>query len=325
MIRSPFKWVGGKSKLRNTIISMLPPHECYVEVFAGAAWVLLGKQPSKVEVLNDIDGEIINFFTVVKERPEELIASFEWDLVSREEFKRLRDTDPTSLDPVARAHRFYYLIMGGWGGELHSPRFQTSISDRGHGNRLIGALKNLQERIMPVHKRLRTVIIEQLDWSECMDRYDDERAVMYLDPPYPGNNCNYRFNLREWKDHEEIAQRMRRANAKLLLTTYDLPELRDLFADFYITPVQFAAGMPSESGRQNQEMIVTNYDPKAVQILPKRKKMVNARIDIDRDVWQCLRIAAKQGLIPSRKHAVNQWLAEKVKELGLEPRTEAQS
>jgi len=74
---------------------MLPPHECYVEVFAGAAWVLFGKQPSKIEVLNDIDGEVINFFGVVKERPEELIASFEWDLVSREEFERLRDMDPT--------------------------------------------------------------------------------------------------------------------------------------------------------------------------------------------------------------------------------------
>jgi len=95
MIRSPFKWVGGKSRLRKTIISMLPPHECYVEVFAGAAWVLFGKQPSKIEVLNDIDGEVINFFGVVKERPEELIASFEWDLVSREEFERLRDMDPT--------------------------------------------------------------------------------------------------------------------------------------------------------------------------------------------------------------------------------------
>lgn len=113
MIRSPFKWVGGKSRLRKTIIAMLPPHECYVEVFAGAAWVLFGKQPSKVEVLNDIDGEVINFFRVVKEQPEDLIASFEWDLVSREEFERLRDLDPKTLDPVARAHRFYYLIMAG--------------------------------------------------------------------------------------------------------------------------------------------------------------------------------------------------------------------
>jgi DNA adenine methylase len=265
MIRSPIKWVGGKSRLRKTIISMLPPHECYVEVFAGAAWVLFGKQPSKVEVLNDIDGELINFFRVVKERPEELIASFEWDLVGREEFERFRDTDPTSLDPVARAHRFYYLVMAAWGGELHNPRFQTSVSDGGHGNRLIGALKHLRERIKPAHGRLRTVIIECLDWSECIDQYDDERVVMYLDPPYPGNKCNYKFNLRDFGDHKRIAERMKCAKAKLLLTTYDLPALRKLFADFYITPVNFPAGMPGRKERRNHEIIVTNYDPKSVR------------------------------------------------------------
>ena len=83
MINSPFRWVGGKSRLRRHIIPLLPPHTCYVEPFAGAAWVLFGKPPSSVEVINDIDQELINFFRVIKERPEELIASFEWDLVSR--------------------------------------------------------------------------------------------------------------------------------------------------------------------------------------------------------------------------------------------------
>jgi DNA adenine methylase len=262
MIRSPFKWVGGKSRLRQTIIAMLPPHKCYVEVFAGAAWVLFGKQPSQVEVLNDIDGEVVNFFRVVKERPEELIASFEWELASRQEFKRLRDIDPMTLDSVTRAHRFYYIIMAGWGGEFSSPRFQTSVNDQGHGNRLIGALQGLRERIMPVYTRLQTVIIEHLDWRDCMERYDKKPAVMFLDPPYPGNNCNYRYNLQEWHDHQEIAARMRSANAKCLLTTYDLPKLRKLFSDFYITPVRFPSGMSGRNGRSNHEIIVTNYNPK---------------------------------------------------------------
>ena len=82
-VNSPFKWVGGKSRLRKEIIQLLPPHTCYVEPFAGAAWVLFGKPPSAVEVINDIDDQLINFFRVVKEKPEELIASFEWELVAR--------------------------------------------------------------------------------------------------------------------------------------------------------------------------------------------------------------------------------------------------
>jgi DNA adenine methylase len=195
-INSPFKWVGGKSRLRKRIVALLPPHTCYVEPFAGAAWVLFAKPPSDVEVLNDIDRELVNFFRVVKEKPEELIASFEWELVSRAEFERLADLDPSQLTDVQRAHRFYYLIMAGWGGELDYPRFQTSITDGGHGNRLIGALKTLRERLRPVHERLRTVIIENLDWQECMERYDRPNTVMYIDPPYPNNKCNYAHNMR---------------------------------------------------------------------------------------------------------------------------------
>lgn len=149
MLNSPFKWVGGKSRLRSHIIPLLPDHTCYVEPFAGAAWVLFGKAPSKVEILNDIDLDLINFFRVVKERPQELLTSFEWELVSRAEFERLAKCDPDKLDEIQRAHRFYYLIMAGWGGELNYPRFQTSITDGGHGNRLIGALKTLQQRLLP--------------------------------------------------------------------------------------------------------------------------------------------------------------------------------
>ncbi len=144
-INSPFKWVGGKSRLRKQIIPLLPKHSCYVELFSGAAWVLFGKPPSDVEVLNDIDQDLVTFFRVIKEKPEELIASFEWELVSRAEFKRLASLDPTQLTDIQRAHRFYYLIMAGWGGELKYPRFQTSISDGGHGNRLIGAFQILTD------------------------------------------------------------------------------------------------------------------------------------------------------------------------------------
>jgi DNA adenine methylase len=113
--------------LRQSVIDLLP-HTCYVEVFGGA-WVLFGKSPSDVEILNDIDQELITFFRVVKYQPEEFLASFDLELVSRAEFKRLVELDPHQLDDVQRAHRFYYIIMAGWGGELNYPRFQTSITE----------------------------------------------------------------------------------------------------------------------------------------------------------------------------------------------------
>src|SRR5437764_2960140 len=102
MVNSPFKWIGGKSRLRKQVIDLVPPHTCYAEPFAGAAWVLFGKPPSDVEVLNDIDQDLISFFRVVKEKPEELIASFEWELVARAEFERLANLDPARLNDIER-------------------------------------------------------------------------------------------------------------------------------------------------------------------------------------------------------------------------------
>lgn len=273
MVNSPFKWVGGKSRLRRHIIPLLPPHTCYVEPFAGAAWVLFGKPPSQVEVLNDIDQELINFFRVVRDTPEQLIDSFEWELVSRAEFVRLAQTNPESLSPIQRAHRFYYIIMAGWGGELNYPRFQTSISDGGHGNRLAGALKSLHTRLEPVHKRLSTVIIENLDWSECIDRYDSNTTVFYVDPPYPGNGANYAHNMRSWEDHYTLAERLRKCKGKWLLSSYDIPEIRDLFPTSVVVPIQSASGMVTAKGGKgrvlNKEVIVANYRPTTRALLDK--------------------------------------------------------
>jgi DNA adenine methylase len=266
MVNSPFKWVGGKSRLRKHIVAILPAHTCYAEPFAGAAWVLFAKPPSPVEVLNDKDQELINFFRVVKEKPDELIASFEWELVSRAEFERLAELPPMQLSDVQRAHRFYYLIMAGWGGELHYPRFQTSITDGGHGNRLIGALKTLRQRILPVYERLQTVLIENLDWRDCINRYDRPKTVMYLDPPYPGNGCNYVHNMRDWDEHRELAERLNAARCKWILSSYDMPEMRELFAQHHIVPVQSFSGMRTAKDKDervlNQEILITNFVPK---------------------------------------------------------------
>ena len=263
MISSPFKWVGGKSRLRKQIISILPQHSCYVEPFAGAAWVLFGKPPSDVEILNDLDQELISFFRVVREKPEKLIESFEFELVSRAEFTRLAELDTSKLTDVQRAHRFYYLIMAGWGGELNYPRFQTSIKDGGGGNRLIGALKTLRQRLEPIHTRLRSVIIENLPWEDCIERYDREGSVMYVDPPYPDNGCNYFHNMRDWRDHKRLADRLKAAKCKWIVSSYDKEEIRELFGGCYIYQVQSASGMRVKKDDTtrvlNKEILITNF------------------------------------------------------------------
>lgn len=284
MLNSPFKWVGGKSRLRKYIIPLIAPHSCYVEVFGGAGWVLFGKKPSDVEVLNDIDAELVNFFRVVKDSPEKLIKSFEWELVSRTRFNQLASADTSTLDEIQRAHRFYYIIMAGWGGELNYPRFQTSISDGGHGNRLIGAVKTLKGRLEPIHDRLKTVLIENLSWQECIDRYDRENVLMYLDPPYPNNKCNYLHNMRDWGEHELLAERLRATKCKWMLSSYDLPEVHKLYAGSLVFPIQSASGMGTTKSAQerviNREVLLLNYQPVPGN-LTLAKKLQHLRRDVN--------------------------------------------
>lgn len=265
-IAGPLRWVGGKSRLRSTIVRLLPPHTRYCEAFAGGAWVFFGKERAPEEILNDVDGELINFYRIVRDRPEDFIQSFEWTLVARAEFEYLRDVDPATLDEVERARRLYYLVMAGWGGELGYPRFAVSLKDAGHGNRLIGALAHLRARIWPVHERLQGVTLENLDWRECLARHENPEAVFYLDPPFAGNLTNYRFNMRGQSDHEALAERLGQLLGRWVLSAYDTPETRALYHDRFIQPVSFASGLETGKGSgqrlMNREVLVANFWPK---------------------------------------------------------------
>lgn len=286
MIPSPFKWVGGKRRLRESIVSLMPEHSCYLELFSGAAWVLFAKKPSDVEIINDINGDLVNFFRVVKEKPEAFIESFDLELVAREKFERLGGMtreEVSLLSDVEQAHRFYYLIMAGWGGEYLYPRFQTSVKDGGHGNRLIGAIKTLRKRIEPVHSRLRTVIIENLDWEECFKRYDRSAVVMYIDPPYPENKVNYAHNMRNWDDHRRLSETLKGAKCNWILSSFDSDEVKEMYSGFNLIPVEAFSGMDtSKNGNtrvMNRELLITNFDS-PVQFIEKPEVDTQMRLDV---------------------------------------------
>jgi DNA adenine methylase len=114
---APICWLGGKRRLRKTIIKLIPEHTCYVEVFGGAGWVLFGKEPSKAEIYNDIDGELVNFFRIVKNCHRAFLQAYDLMLVSRKLFTDFVNTDPADLDEIQRAVRFFYIIKTAFGGK----------------------------------------------------------------------------------------------------------------------------------------------------------------------------------------------------------------
>ncbi|OPL11845.1 MAG: hypothetical protein AVO39_11805 [delta proteobacterium MLS_D] len=141
--------MGGKRRLRKTIIGMIPEHTCYVEVFGGAGWVLFGKEPSKAEVYNDIDGDLVNFFRIVKNCHRAFLQAYDLMLVSRKLFTDFVNTDPEDLDEIQRAVRFFYIIKTAFGGKWDEPSFGYSRTGQPRLN-----LDTIYETISGVHNRL---------------------------------------------------------------------------------------------------------------------------------------------------------------------------
>ena len=116
-------WIGGKRRLARHILPLFPAHTCYVEPFCGAAALYFMKAPTEVEVLNDINGELVNLYRVVQHHLEEFVRQFKWALTSRQVFKWLQAQPPESLTDIQRAARFFYLQKNAFGGKVEGQTF----------------------------------------------------------------------------------------------------------------------------------------------------------------------------------------------------------
>jgi DNA adenine methylase len=146
----------------------------------------------------------------------------------------------------------------------------------------------LRERLQPVHERLSTVIIENLPWQICIERYDRPTTVMYIDPPYPGNKCNYAHNMRNWDDHQSLADRLGLTRCKWILSPYDTPEIRRLFSRYHITPVQAFSGMRVKKSRSeralNKKVLITNFLPSENSLYASESHQIKLLLERDVDI-----------------------------------------
>lgn len=246
-------WIGGKRRLAKHILPLFPAHTCYVEPFCGAAALYFLKTPSKTEVINDINGELVNLYRVVKHHLEEFVRQFKWALVSRQIYKWLRDTPEETLTDIQRAARFYYLQKQAFGGKVADQTFGTSTTSAPRFN-----LLRIEEELSMAHLRLSRTLIEHLDWHQCIERYDRPHTLFYCDPPYWGTEgYGVDFPLENYTLMAELAKTI---NGKMIISVNDIPEMRQVFSGLNIQMVDISynlkvTGKPS----RNKELIIRNF------------------------------------------------------------------
>lgn len=249
--------MGGKQALYPTILQRFPPgfrNMIYVEVFGGGGSVLLNKERSVREVLNDANGNLINLYRVVREHPEELKDRLLYVLHNREDFKlaqrRLAQFPPA--DPIQRAADFYQIIRQSYAG--NGKQFCTVARSMWAGFPAIDRVAG----------RLQGVTLEIEDFETIFQRYDSPNTHFYLDPPYFFTEDYYPGNIFQRKDHARLAAILLGAQGLWLLSYNLCPEVLELYQQpgILIEEVDRINNMAQryEGGAVYREVLISNYD-----------------------------------------------------------------
>ena len=251
--------MGGKSGSVKMILPLIPEHKTYVEPFFGGGWIFFAKEKSKVEILNDINGDLINFYEVIRTQLDEFKLRFNNVLISRELFLEYRKTmSSKNLSPIERAFRFYYVNQNAFGGlvrynqkkECNSP---FAISEDVFVQSGFWDISKIEK----AHERLKYTYIENDDYKKLIKKCDKETTLFFFDPPYECRSGKY--NGESNFNYEELLEQCRNIQGKFILTLNS--EFEDMFTEFDIIPsnVHYSVGCTTESSKKYKEIIVKNY------------------------------------------------------------------
>lgn len=223
-MRSPVTYFGGKTLLAPWITSQFPKHQHYVEPFAGSLAVLLAKEPSAHETVNDLDEDLVTFWRVLRERPDELAWMCALTPHSRTEQASANVREqPAGLDELERARRVWVQLTQGRGGVRTNTGWRYYSKPVG-GTSMPKYLRGYVERMEPVLSRLQSVSLECRDALEVITDYGrHEDVLLYVDPPYLGSarsSGGYRHEMKTDEQHRELAQQLRGCRSMVILSGY---------------------------------------------------------------------------------------------------------
>lgn len=252
--RPVLPWLGGKTRLSKHILPQIEaiPHKTYAEPFVGMGGVFLARnQRPKCEVANDRNGEITNLFRILQQHYPYLMDYMRFQVASRREFERLRQTKPETLTDRQRAARFLYLQSQSFGGK---PGGTFGVA-KDRPARF--SLAKLEPLLDAAHTRLDGVVLENLDWRDLLRRYDGPNTLFYLDPPYYGNEKDYGKDMFGRDQFDQMAEDLRALKGKFLLSINDRPEVRDLFDGCHMEPLRLKYTVARNQATEAKELLIS--------------------------------------------------------------------
>ena len=251
-----FKYFGGKHTLALKLIDMFPLHDCYVDVFGGAGNVLLQKPPSKVEVFNDIDSDIVNLFRQVRDNFDAFCDKAALVPHSREELYHFQECINAEIDPLDRSVMFYTIMAQSFNG-----KYKAGWSF-GKSTPIAKSLKNKLPKLSVIMDRLLDVSFENKDFDFILEHYDASETFFYCDPPYlpktrPNTKVGYKHEM-TMADHETLIERLKNVQGKVMLSGYEHELYNTLgWQQHSFETIQSAA----KTKTQRTEVVWLNYEP----------------------------------------------------------------
>lgn len=258
-----FGWYGGKYSHSDWLLPLLPKTQHFCDVFGGSAAVLLNREPSPVETYNDIDGEVVNFFKVLRDKPSQLIKQIGLTPFSREEFEKAIK-DSKAVSEIERARRFYIrarqvrtgLAQTASLGRWANCKLTSRAGMAGAVSRWLGSVESLPE----IAQRLLRVQIENDTAINIIKRYDSEETLFYCDPPYihetRGDSKAYKYEMTN-EEHRQLAEALKKAKGKVALSGYHCELMDELYEGWYVTEAALKKCHSVKSMRR--EVLWTNY------------------------------------------------------------------
>lgn len=252
-------YIGGKRKLARTICRALDaiPHHAYGEVFMGMGGVFLRRtRAAPAEFINDWSEDVATFFRILQRHYVAFLDMLRFQLSTRAGFERLLKVDPSTQTDLERAARFLYLQRLAYGGKVTGRSF--GVDPHGSSGFDVSRLAPLLESI---HERLAGVTIERLHWSEFVARYDTDRTLFYLDPPYYGCEDDYGAELFARDQFELMAYQLGGIAGRFVLSLNAHAEVRRIFAAFAQVEVEVTYTVGGgDKAQKTSELIIANLD-----------------------------------------------------------------